>query len=130
MPSGSQGGFPSFPRVVKRADPLSYFFLGLILVSLGLSILMAQLGFLKPLEAASLFFSLLAIVLWSDAIARYARPWTRHKSLPLAFSGSLSAALAISLLLGISAWWPLLLVAVGACSLAHGLLGLRKRLRR
>jgi len=124
-PSGQAGELPTFPRVVEKADPISYFFLGLAIVSLGLSALMAQLGLLKPLEALSLFLWLLALVLWLDALIRYLRPWTRHKSMPLAISGSISAALAAAVFLGLTAWWPLLILALGACSLAYGLFKLR-----
>jgi len=117
---------PVLPRTVRTADPLGYVFLGLTLVALGLSALLAQLGLLDVRGAVGLFLVALGAILLVDAAARHARPWTRHKALPYAVLGVLSSAVGLALLLGPETWWPLTLLALGSCSLAYGSLSLLK----
>lgn len=117
----SEPELPVFPRIVPKTDPLSYVFLGLAISIAGACLLLAQLGLLDGREAFSGFFLALGIVLLLDALLRWAKPWTRHKTLPLALAGSSSLALGVASLLGLAMWWPLLLIALGAFSLAYGI---------
>ena len=118
-----RGGLPpEFPRAVEKKDPLSYIFLGLCLLALGLTSLLMEMGFLGGLEALSYALLSIGFLLVLDALVRYLKPWTRHKTLPLALTGLLAISLGSSLALGIEVWWPLPLITLGCCSLAYGLL--------
>lgn len=112
---------PAFPRVVKKADPLSYVFLGLLLIAAGTLLLMASLAYFSLRKAVAYLLLTWGGILLADAAARHAKPWTRHKALSLALAGVLSLASGISCLLDLKTWWPLLLIALGACSLAYGI---------
>ena len=126
---GSEAAPPVFPRAV-REDPLGFFFLGLFLVTLGLTLLFFELGLLEVLEAIGTAFSSLGSILLLDALVRHRRPWTRHKTLPYAVMGSFFLALGVAFLLGPGRWWPLSLMALGLASAAYGALrSLRSRLK-
>lgn len=112
---------PELPRAVRKTDPVSFVFLGLALLALGSAGLMAELGLLRPLEALSLALMGLGIVMLVDAAVRHARPWTRHKSLPLALLGSVLTSSGLACLLVPEAWWAVLLICLGLCSLGYGL---------
>ena len=121
-PEGSEGlELPAFPRVARRADPLGYIFLGLLLTAAGACLLLASMASLSLEEEIACLLLSWGGILLADALARQARPWTRHKALPLALVGSLALAIGAACLLGLARWWPLLLIALGACSLAYGL---------
>jgi len=121
-PEGSEGlELPAFPRVARRADPLSYVFLGLLLTAAGACLLLANLASLSLEEEIACLLLSWGGILLADALARQARPWTRHKALPLALAGSLALAIGAACLLGLARWWPLPLIALGAWPLAYGL---------
>ena len=118
---------PELPRAVRKTDPIGFVFLGLTLLVLGSVGLLAELGFLRPQEALSLGLTALGILLFVDAAVRYARPWTKHKALPLALLGSLLTSSGIACLLFPEAWWAVLLICLGLCSLGYGLEKLGRR---
>ncbi len=113
------------PRLEGKADPVGFFFLGLTLATIGVFGLLAEMGLLAPLEALSYCLLCLGALLMADGAIRYLRPWTRHKTLPLALAGSLMASSGLSLLLAPRLWWCALLICLGCWSMFYGLFRLR-----
>lgn len=112
---------PIFPRAV-REDPLGYVFLGLFFISLGLVLLFFELGLLDGPRAVGAAFSSTGSVLLLDALVRYRRPWTRHKTVPYAVLGALLLSIGVAFFLGPERWWPISLLAMGLSSAMYGAL--------
>lgn len=115
-----------FRRIGRVPDPLGYVFSGLFVSSIGISLLLFELGLLDWRGALSLALVLTGTVLISDSIARYRRPWSRHRSGPYAFLGACLASMGILVGLGLKGWWCAPIVIAGVSLILLGFAKLRE----
>jgi len=97
----------------REKDPLSKAFGGLVLIVLGVSLLLAVEGIIPMDKWWALFVAGLGIVFLIDSALRYFIPEYKRPITGRVFAGLLLLAIGVSFLLGITEWWPVILIIIG-----------------
>jgi hypothetical protein len=100
-------------------DPVRGLFWGLILILLGVLLFSVQQNWLSWNNWWQLFLVGLGIIFLVDALVRYLNPSTRLGIFGRVITGLILVIVGSAFYFSMEAWWPLILIAIGAAILVR-----------